>query len=157
MKMDRFVNNLRVLWHADSTIADIRLRHLLARSGLNAVAGLIAVFGLLMFELAAYLMLLQIWNEIASALVLGSLNFILAGILFLIAARKKPGGRELELANEIHKSAVEALQADARLVQQEWALVGRTLRNPLEGVLPLIVPLATIVINMLKKPKAEPK
>jgi hypothetical protein len=154
--MDRFINNLRVLWRADSTIAEIRLRHALARSGINAFAGLMAVFGLLMFELAGYFALLKVCDVIIAALVLGVVNFAIAGILFLIAARRRPG-RELELANEIHRSAVEALQADARVVQAEWAMVGRALRHPFDSALPaLVVPLANLVLNNLKKPKGEP-
>ena len=160
MIMDRFINNLRVLWRADSAIADIRLRHALARSGFSAVAALIAVFGLLMLELAAYFALLQVWGAIASAVTLGLVNFAVAGLLFLIAAYQKPG-RELDLANEIHKSAVEALQADARLLQSEWAAFGSAVRHPMDsalGALPtLIVPLASLLINTLRKPKDEAK
>lgn len=158
--MDRFINNLRVLWRADSAIADIRLRHALARSGLNAVAALIAVFGLLMLELAAYFALAEVWGLIASAAALGLINFAVAGVLFLIASRQKPG-RELELANEIHNSAMQALQADARLLQSEWAAFGNAVRHPMDsalGALPaLIVPLAGVLLNALKKPKGDAK
>ncbi|WP_342588008.1 phage holin family protein [Pseudorhodoplanes sinuspersici] len=158
--MDRFINNLRVLWRADSAIADIRLRHALARSGFNAAAALIALFGLLMLELAAYFALLQVWGAIASAVTLGLINFAVAGILFLIASRQKPG-RELELANEIHNSAMQALQADARLLQSEVAAFGNAVKHPMDsalGALPtLIVPLASVLINTLKKPKSEAK
>jgi hypothetical protein len=154
--MDRFINNLRVLWRAERAIADIRLRNALAQSGLNAAAALLALIGLLMFEVAAFFALLEIWSTVTSALVLGAANFVLAGILALIASRKKPG-RELELANEIQNSAMEALQNDARLFQQEFSFIGRSFKHPFESALPLIVPLATMVINALKKPKGEAK
>lgn len=158
--MDRFINNLRVLWRADSAIADIRLRHALARSGFNAAAALIAVFGLLMLELAAYFALLEVLGLIASAVTLGVINFAVAGVLFLIASRHKPG-RELELANEIHNSAIQSLQADARLLQSEWTAFGNAVRHPMDsalGALPtLIVPLAGVLLNALKKPKGEAK
>lgn len=155
--MDRFVNNLRVLLRAERAIADIRLRHALTRSGLNAAAALLALIGLLMFEVAAFYALREIWSTIASALALGTGNFVIAAILFLIASRSRPG-RELELANEIEKSAIDALQNDARLFQQELGFIGRSLRHPFEGALPaLIVPLATMLMNMLKKPKGEGK
>jgi len=156
MTMDRFINNLRVLWRAERAIADIRLRNALAQSGLNAAAALLALIGLLMFESAAFLALREIWSPVISALVLGAANFVIAGILALIASRRKPG-RELELANEIHNSAMEALQNDARLLQQEFGFIGRSFKHPFESVLPLIVPLATTLINALKKPKGERK
>lgn len=155
--MDRFVNNLRVLWRAERAIADIRLRHALTQSGLNAAAALLALIGLLMFEVAAFFALREIWSTVTSALALGAGNFVIAGILSLVASRSKPG-RELELANEIERSAIEALQNDARLLQQELGFIGRSLRHPFEGALPaLIVPLATMLMNMLKKPKDEGK
>jgi hypothetical protein len=154
--MDRFINNLRVLWRAERTIADIKLRNALAQSGLNAAAAVLALIGLLMFEVAAFFALREVWSTVTSALVLGVANFVLAGILALIASRKKPG-RELELANEIQASAMEALQNDARLLQQELGFIGRSFKHPFESALPLIVPLATMLMNMLKKPKGEGK
>ena len=77
-------------------------------------------------------------------------NLGIAGILLLIADRKKPG-RELDLANEIHRHTMDALQADARLLQADIASVGQALKHPLDSALPLIVPLATILMNALKK------
>jgi hypothetical protein len=153
--MDRLINNLRVLWRTERAIADIKLRHALARSGLNVAAAVLALIGLLMFEVAAFYALRDYWSTIVAALILGVVNLLLAGILLLIADRKKPG-RELDLANEIHKNTMDALQADARLLQADVASFGQALKHPVDSVLPLIVPLATIVINALKK-KTEPK
>jgi hypothetical protein len=156
MIMDRFINNLRVLWRAERAIADIRLRHALTRSSLNVAAAVLALIGLLMLEVAAFFALREVWSTIASALALGAVNFVIAGILLLIASRSKPG-RELELANEIEASAIEALQNDARMLQQEFGFIGRSFKHPFESALPLIVPLATMLINALKKPTSEAK
>ena len=154
--MDRFLNNLRVLWRTERAIAEIKMRHVIARSGLNDAAGLLALIGLLMFEVAAFFALLEYWSTIAAALILGAANFVIAGILMLIASGKKPG-RELELANEIHDSTMQALQADARLLQADIASFRQALRNPLDSALPsLIVPLATMLMGFLKK-KGEAK
>ena len=46
--MDRLVNNLRVLWRTERAIAEIKLRHALARFGLNFAAGMLALIGLVM-------------------------------------------------------------------------------------------------------------
>ena len=153
--MDNFIRNLRILWRADSAIAEIKLRYALTRSGLHAMAALIALFGLVMLELAAYFALAEAWGAIWAAVALGLLNFAVAGLLVLIAARQHPD-RELELANEIHNSAMEALQGDARLLQAEVSAFGQMVRHPFESALPsLIVPLATLLMNMLRKPKDE--
>ena len=151
MNTENVVKNLRVLWRTDRIIADIRMRHLLVGLGLRAFAALIAAFGLLMLELSAYFALVQIWSAISAAAILGAVNFMIAAILFAIAARP-PAGRELELANEIHGSSVEALQLEARALQSQ---LSGMIHHPLNGILPLlIVPLLTIIINSLKKPRA---
>jgi 4-amino-4-deoxy-L-arabinose transferase-like glycosyltransferase len=148
---ENVVKHLRVLWRTDRIIADLRMRHLLVGLGLRAFAALIAAFGLLMLELAAYFALVQYWNAISAAAILGVVNFVIAGILFAIAA-KPPAGRELELATEIHSSAIDALQLEARALQSQ---VSGAIHHPLNGVLPLlIVPLITIIIKSLKKSAA---
>jgi hypothetical protein len=148
---ENIVKHLRVLWRTDRIIADIRMRHLLVGLGLRAFAALIAAFGLLMLELSAYFALVQIWSAISAAAILGAVNFVIAALLFVIAARP-PAGRELELATEIHGASVDALQIEARALQSE---VSGMIHHPLNGVLPLlIIPLITIIIKSLKKPTA---
>jgi membrane protein implicated in regulation of membrane protease activity len=150
---ENVVKQLRVLWRTDRIIADIRMRHLLVGLGLRAFAALIATFGLLMLELSAYFALVQIWSAIAAAAILGAINFAIAGILLVIAGRP-PVGRELELANEIHGSSVDALQREAQALQSQ---VSGMVQHPLNGLLPLlIVPLITIIIRSLKRPAASP-
>jgi hypothetical protein len=150
---ENIVKQLRVLWRTDRIIADIRMRHLLIGLGLRAFAALIAAFGLLMLELAAYFALVQVWSAIYAAAILGALNFVIAAALFIIAARP-PAGRDLELASEIHASSVDALQLEARALQSQ---VSGAIHHPLNGVLPLlIVPLITTVIRSLKKSAPAP-
>ena len=162
MNTENVVKNLRVLWRTDRMIADLRMRHLLVGLGLRAFAALIAAFGLLMLELSAYFGLVQTWSAISAAAILGVVNFVIAAILFAVAA-KPPVGRELELATEIHGSSVDALQLEARALQSQ---VSGMVHHPLNGILPLLIaPLITIVIKSLKKPAtasahpaaAEPK
>jgi membrane protein implicated in regulation of membrane protease activity len=149
---ENVVKNLRVLWRTDRIIAEIRMRHLLVGLGLRAFAALIAAFGLLMLELSAYFALVQIWSAISAAAILGAVNFALAALLFVLAARP-PSGRELELASEIHASSIEALQLEARALQSQ---VSGMVHHPLNGILPLLlVPLITIVTRSLKMPKAS--
>ena len=151
MNTDNIVKHLRVLWRTDRIIADIRLRHMLVGLGLRAFAALIAAFGLLMLELAAYFALVQVWSAILAAAILGAVNFAIAALLFAVAGRA-PSGRELELANEIHGASIEALQLEARGLQGQ---VTGMMHHPLNSVLPtLMVPLITIIIRSLKKPAA---
>ena len=149
MSTENVVKHLRVLWRTDRIIADIRMRHLLVGLGLRAFAALIAAFGLLLLELSAYFALVQIWNAISAAAILGAVNFMIAAALFVVAA-----GRELELANEIHDSSVDALQLEARALQSQ---LSGMIHHPLNGVLPLLIlPLITILIRNLRKPATTP-
>jgi hypothetical protein len=153
MNTENVVKHLRVLWRTDRIIAEIRMKHMLVGLGLRAFAALIAAFGLLMLELSAYFALVQIWSAICSAAILGAVNFVIAALLFAIAARQPPG-RELELASEIHGASVDALQIEARALQSHLSGV---IHNPLNGILPLmIIPLLTIIIKSLKKPATAP-
>jgi hypothetical protein len=150
---ERIITHLRTLWRTDRIIAEIRLRHLLIGLGLRAFAGLIAAFGLLMLELSAYFALIQIWNAILAAAILGVANFVIAAILFIIGGRS-PAGRELELAADIHGSAIEALQMEAQALQSR---VTGVLQHPLNNVLPtVLMPLLSIIVASLKKAGTRP-
>jgi len=149
---DNVARNLRALWRADRIIAEIRLRHLLTGLGLKAFAALFAAFGLLMLELAAYFALVLVWSAIVSAAVLGLFNFVVAAIIVLVAVRQ-PSGHELELASEVHSSAIDALQIEAQALHGE---IRGAFHNPLDSVLPsLVLPLIRIAIRGLKSAKAQ--
>ena len=153
MNSENIVRNLRLLWRADKIIAEMRLRHMLASLGLLAFAALISAFGLLMFELAAYFALVNVVSAIVAAAILGAANLVIALTLVVLASRHRLG-QELTLANEIHDTAMEALLIEAQAVQAHF---NRLLHHPLEGVLPLIVPLITAAISHLRKPATASK
>lgn len=147
MNPENVVKHLRALWRTDRIIADIRLRHLLIGLGLRAFAALIAAFGLLMLELSAYFALVQIWSAIAAAAILGTINFVIAALLFIVTGRP-PSGRDIELADEIHGASIEALQLEARALQVQ---VSGAVHHPLSTVVPVLVPLIAIIVKSLRK------
>jgi len=148
---ENVVKHLRALWRTDRIIAEIRMRHMLVGLGLRAFAALIAAFGLLMLELSAYFALVQIWSAVSAAAILGITNFVIAAVLFVVGG-KPPAGRELELATEIHGSAIEALQGEALALQSQFTGM---VHHPLNSALPLVlVPLITIIVKSLKKSRA---
>jgi len=145
---ENVVKHLRALWRTDRIIAEIRMRHMLVGLGLRAFAALIAAFGLLTLEPSAYFALVQIRSAISAAAILGAVNFVIAAVLFVVGGRA-PAGRELELASEIHGSAVEALQGEARALPSQFTGM---VHHPLNSALPLVlVPLVTIILKSLKK------
>jgi hypothetical protein len=119
--------------------------------GLKAFAALIAGFGLLMLELAAYFALVQIYSAILAAAILGVVNFVVAACCS--PSRRGP----LPAANSnlpaSFSSAIDALHVEARALQSQ---VNGMIHHPLNGVLPmLLVPLITIIIKSLKRSKAS--
>jgi hypothetical protein len=161
--MDNVVRNLRVLWRAESIIADIRFRQMMTRSSLRGVAVLLGTFAFLMGNLSVYFALEQAWGSTWAAALVGLANLLLALVLLMVAERTRPG-REMELALEVRNTALEALETDAQALQKQLtelrdevrgvrqAIVG-FVRHPLDAVLPgMLVPLAGAVIKGLKKP-----
>jgi hypothetical protein len=154
MNLESIVAHMRVLWRTERIIADIRLRHFAANLGLRIFAALFAAFGLLLFELAAYFALVQLWSAITSAIALGAFNFALAAIL-LILALKRPMPSELALATEVQASAIEALRIEARSLQTSaLGVFHRPLENALASLLPRLIP---VLIRSIKRSKAAPK
>ena len=161
--MDNVIRNLQVLWRADRIIADIHLRQLVKRSGLSAFAALIAAFGVLMLNVTGFFALEQDWGRVWGAAAVSGGDLVIALVMALIAAWSKPG-RELDLAHEVHRSALEALEVEARVVQQELSgirdevgrirtTVAQFMDHPLDAALSgMVVPLAGALVRSLKKP-----
>lgn len=164
--MDNIVRNLRVLWRAESIIADIRFRQMMTRSSLRGAAALLGLFAYGMANLAAFFALDQAWGPIWASVAVALGNLAVALLLLTIAERAKPG-REMELALEVRNSALQALETDAQAVQSQLtelrdevrgmrqAIIG-FVRNPIDSIVPaMLVPLAGAVIKNLKKPANE--
>lgn len=157
MKIDSIVANLRAILRANSIIADIHARHLVARTSLTGFAALIGAFGLLMLGVAGYLALESVVGAVWAAVSVGLANCAIALVLVLVASRIRPG-RDLELAREVHRTAVEALISDGRALESEIADFKQAFRHPLDSVLPsLIVPLASIIIKIIAKKTDKPR
>ena len=164
--MDTIIRNLRVLWRAESIIADIRFRQLITRLGLRGIAALLGLFGFLMGNLAVFFALEQAWGPIWAAAAIGGANLLLAIILLVIAERTN-SGREMDLALEVRNLALQELEADAQSLQLQLTdlrdevrgvrnAIGNFVRHPLDAVLPqVLVPLAGAVIKGLRKSESS--
>ena len=116
-----------------------------------SIAALFAAFGVLMLELAAYFALVQFRTAIAAAVLLGVVNFLLGGLILLVANRKARDRGEFETAVALHNSAIEALQSQARSFD-----TSRPVASGLEAILPsLIVPAVGLVMKSLRQRKAD--
>jgi len=147
MTTRHLMGHLRALWGTERTVAELRLKRLLTNLGLQALALLIAACALLLFELAAYFALVRRWDAIWSAVVLGTFDLALAGVIILFALRR-PATRELIVAQEAHQQAISTFEADLD--------GGGPIRAAIESVIiPVVLPLIPVVIERLRKHKTE--
>ena len=153
MSTSRLIQHAHLVWRSERVMAELRLKRLLGSLGIQALAALITGFALALFELAAYFALIQTWSAIGSAAILGVCNLVLAGTLMLFAAHR-PANRELMLANEVHRDALNAFAAE---VHESETTAPASLRAALEGaIIPALLPLIPLVIQRLRKHQREP-
>jgi hypothetical protein len=145
------LRHLRVLWRAERIIAETRLRITLRRTMLYALAGLVAVFGLGMLNVAAYFFLQSQWGAIWAALTAALGDVILAAALVGIALAIRPGP-EMTAALELRDVSVDGLEAELAPLQERLAWFSRAARNPLDTLLPaILIPLITSIVRGLRK------
>lgn len=151
MNIENVVRHMRILWRTERIIADIHLRHLLSAMLLRTIAVLIGFFGILLFELTAYFALAQSWNVIYASAALGTINVVAAGILVLVA-RRKPSGRDLAIATEVHQETIESLALEARAIPTNLLSL---FKHPVAGLLGGLLPLVPVLIKTIAK--SDPK
>ena len=163
--IDHLVRDLQVLRKADFLIAKIWFGVLLRRSGSVAFAGLIAVFGLGMANVAGFYALQGPLGSVWAAAIVAVVDFVIAAIVLLVASNSRPGP-EIDLAFDVRKMAVESIQTDARDLKQTIDALGQEIRdvkanivgfahNPLDvAAQKLLVPAALSLIKGMRSKKA---
>jgi hypothetical protein len=126
--IDNIVRDLQVLGKADSLIGRIWLNVLARRFGLFALAGLVAVFGLGMANVAGFYGLQQSLGPVWAAAIVAVADLIIALIIVLLGRSIRPGP-EIELAFDVRKMAIEAIQADARDIKDTVDSLGQQIRQ----------------------------
>ena len=164
--IDDFVRDLHHLQKADALIGKIWLKILACQFGLFLFAGLIAVFGLGMTNVAGIYAFQASLGPVWAAVVVAMADFVLAAIVILVARNSQPG-LEIELALDARKTAIEAVQADARDLKATLDGFGQDIRdtkdliagfvqNPLDAAVQnLLIPAATSIIKGLHSKKDQ--
>ncbi len=168
--MDALIRDLRLLWRADSLIGKIWLNVMVRRFGLFLFAGLIAVFGLGMMNVAGFYALQGSAGSVWAAAIVAVADFVLASMVMLAGKHSAPGP-ELNLVLEVRKMAIESFQANARDLQVTLDAFRQEVRetkdtitgfvhNPLDvAVQKLLVPSAVSIVKglRLRKDRAREK
>ena len=159
--IDYILRDLQVLWKADLLIGKIWLNALIRRCGLVAFAGLIAVFGLGMANLAGYYALQALIGPVGAAILVASVDFAITIILLIIASKSQPG-REIDVAFEVRQIAVESVQADTRDLKLTLDALGHEMKamketitalahNPLDlAAQKLLIPASLSIVRGLR-------
>jgi len=136
------------------------------RFGLFALAGLVAVFGLGMANLAGFLGLQQSWGPVWSAAIVALADLLLAVVIVILGRSIHPGP-EIELAFDVRKMAIESIAADASALKVTMDAFGQELRetrdtiaafvhNPLDAAAQkLLVPAVTSIIRGFRPSKKQ--
>jgi hypothetical protein len=164
--IDDFFRDLRHLQKADALIGKIWLNVLARQLGLFLFAGLIAVFGLGMTNVAGLYALQASLGPVWAAVVVAIADFAFAAIVILAARHYKPG-TEIVLADDARKITIDAVQADARDLKATLDAFGQDIRdtkdliagfvqNPLDAAVQnLLIPAATSIIKGMHSKKDQ--
>jgi hypothetical protein len=126
--IDNIVRDLQVLSKADSLIGRIWLNVMARRFGLFALAASVAVIGLGMANVAVFYGLQQSSGPVWAATIVAVVDLIIALIIVLLGVNIRPGP-EIELAFDVRKMALDAVQTDASDIKTTVDTVGQQIRQ----------------------------
>ena len=140
------------------------LNVLVRRLGLFAFAALIAVFGLGMANVAGFYAFQASLGAVWAAALVAAADLLIAAIILVIGSNSRPGP-EIDVAFEVRKMAVEAIQADARDLKLTIEGIGQEVKgvkanitqlvqNPLDvAAQKLLIPAALSIIRGMRSKK----
>ena len=131
--IDTLVRDLQILWKADRLISRIWAGAVARQFSLLVFAGLIAVFGLGMANLAGMYALQTSLGPIWAATVVAGADFAIAIIVALISRNTRPG-REVELCYDLRNMALASIRDEARDTRLAIQSVGQEVRSAREMV-----------------------
>ena len=153
--MSRLVRNASVVLKSERLIARRRIAVLRTQTGLMALAGVAAAVGLLAANAAIYFKLAETMSQAAAAGWLAAGNFVLAGLLVLIAGRIN-ADNDVAAAEELRDLAMADLETEVTSmvgqVQGLASTVGAVRRDPLGAALPGLV---TVIIGAILKARKK--
>lgn len=147
--MKHFVQSLKVYWRSERLLRQNDFRLGAKKIQFNAMAGLVALFGLVMLTLAAFFAVAPYWGNALAALAVGGIDLLLAGALIGYAQSLKPG-EEIGMVTEVRDMALRAMEDEVALAEAE--LVSLTnqvrtfVRNPARALLPGAASLVTSAV-----------
>ncbi|MEQ8654843.1 MAG: phage holin family protein [Kiloniellales bacterium] len=162
--MTRLTRNLSIVWRMEQLIARRRFAVLRKQAGAFALAGLVALFGLVLLDMAAFFALAPLIGQAYAALAIAGVNFLLA-VLLAVWASGLSADKEISVAVEVRDLALTDLEAEAEAaVEDARALaadVRKVARDPLAALLPglnssVIAAILRSLRSYVDKPSKKP-
>ena len=140
--MEHFIRSLKVFWRSERLLGQNELRLLTQKIQCNALAGLVALFGLVMLSLSVFFALVPHMGNALAALTVGGTDMVLAGALVAYGRMLKPAA-EAAMVKDIRDMALSDMENELAKGEAEFSKLRsearRFVRNPLETLLPAAI------------------
>ncbi len=140
--MEHLVRSLKVAWRSERILKQNEFRLAMKKVLFSALAGLVALFGLVMLSLPVFFALVPYWGQALSALSIGGIDLVLAVVLIVYAGSLKPSA-EVDIVKEVRDMALGDAEEELALAEAELISlkdeVHRFVRNPLDTLLPVAI------------------
>jgi hypothetical protein len=157
--MEHLGQNFKVLWRSEQLLRKHELRQFSQKIFFKALAGLVAIFGLVMLSLAAFFALVPFCGNSLAALFVGSFDIVLSGILVMYAKSLKPT-TEAKLIREMRDKALDDIEEKVTRAEAEFVAlkdnVSKLIRNPVDSLMHFTLgPLLSAVVRSMRSSKKQ--
>ena len=165
--MQNATRNLKIIWRTQALISERRLADLARKGTIYAAAGVLALFGIAMLDVAAYLWLSTKMEPALAAMIVAVGNFLLAALMLLFA-NTSSRSEEIAMAREVQDIALKDMEAEAERVQKEFRAIRNdfrqtreqvksAVRDPASLITPqLLLPVISAALKAFKKSRPKP-
>jgi hypothetical protein len=155
--MEHLMRSLNVLWRSERLLVEYQLKQGTQKIQFNALAALVAVFGLMMLSVAAFFAIAPYWGHALAALTIGGADLLLAAVLTLYARSLRPTP-EVEMVREVRNMALSDIEDEIALAETELVAIRdgihQFMRHPVDMLLPGVIgPLLSAVAKGLGSAK----
>ncbi len=152
---NRISRNISIVLRSERLIAQRHLAVLRRQTGLMAMALVVAGIGLVMINVAAFFALEEGMTAASSALIVGVVNFVLAGLFVMLASSKSGLEEDIHAVSKVRDMAIEDLEAEVRQAADEAKsavdAVKAMAANPIGGIAPSVAAsIAKAIVKAMK-------
>ena len=157
--MEHFIRSLKVFWRSERLLKQNEMRLVAQKIQCNALAGLVALFGLVMLSLSVFFALVPHVGNALAALIVGGTDLILAAALVAYGRTLKPAA-EAAMVKDMRDMAVSDMEYELAKAEAEFnelrSEARRFVRNPIDALLPAVIsPLVGSVAKGMLSPKKK--